>query len=205
MGLDIYFRLGKGSNFNEVEEWKIKQNRANLKRAIKRGVLKIVKNSSDGSYAEDVRALIKSLSRTYYGYDWRYNNIIEEFTANQPPVDKLEELLEKCVEQTYSGQDDAYFRKFNFIYEYFFDRLKDEECEVYKSDVASIIERCDKILENHSLAPSLLPTRSGFFFGSTEYDKYYFDDVEHCKTVMSNLLKKMEEHPDLRCFVAMSW
>jgi hypothetical protein len=24
-----------------------------------------------------------------------------------------------------------------------------------------------------------LPTTSGFFFGSTEYDEYYYSDVEH--------------------------
>ena len=34
-----------------------------------------------------------------------------------------------------------------------------------------------KVIENASVAKELLPTQSGFFFGSTEYDEYYLEDV----------------------------
>ena len=33
------------------------------------------------------------------------------------------------------------------------------------------------MLENKTLASELLPCISGFFFGGTEYDEYYFGDL----------------------------
>jgi hypothetical protein len=37
---------------------------------------------------------------------------------------------------------------------------------------------CKTVLEDRTKAVELLPTQSGFFFGSTEYDEYYFDDLK---------------------------
>ena len=34
-----------------------------------------------------------------------------------------------------------------------------------------------EVFEDVSVAKELLPTQSGFFFGGTEYDKWYYDDV----------------------------
>ena len=38
------------------------------------------------------------------------------------------------------------------------------------------MEDC-KIIPDASIAEELLPTAEGFFFGSTEYDQYYMDDI----------------------------
>ena len=35
-----------------------------------------------------------------------------------------------------------------------------------------------QVVEDKSIAQELLPTRSGFFFGSTEYDQYYIEDIQ---------------------------
>ena len=46
-----------------------------------------------------------------------------------------------------------------------------------------------EILEDNSLAEDLLPTQCGFFFGSVEYDEYYFEDleitIEQCKKIIN--------------------
>lgn len=34
-----------------------------------------------------------------------------------------------------------------------------------------------KVMTNHELAEELLPTNSGFFFGSTDYDQWYYNDI----------------------------
>jgi hypothetical protein len=39
-------------------------------------------------------------------------------------------------------------------------------------------DTCKAVLEDKTKAEALLPTQSGFFFGSTEYDEYYFDDLK---------------------------
>ncbi|MGO2223589.1 MAG: hypothetical protein ACTH1S_07125, partial [Leuconostoc falkenbergense] len=44
------------------------------------------------------------------------------------------------------------------------------------------IQAIEQVLASHALALELLPTASGFFFGSTDYDGYYFEvlrDTRH--------------------------
>jgi hypothetical protein len=60
------------------------------------------------------------------------------------------------------------------------------------------------VLADHSLAQELLPTQSGFFFGSTDYDEWYFSDVEDCKQQMEKLLSMYDEDTDVIFFI-MSW
>jgi hypothetical protein len=49
-------------------------------------------------------------------------------------------------------------------------------------------EVCQKILDNNELAEKLLPTASGFFFGGTEYDQWYFNDIEETIKIIDNAL-----------------
>ena len=62
----------------------------------------------------------------------------------------------------------GYFRKVNFLVKYFADFGFDVENQVpfgiTKDDVLELLDRCDRVLENHELAEELLPTVSGFFF-----------------------------------------
>ena len=76
----------------------------------------------------------------------------------------------------------GYFRKVNFLVQYFGDLGFDVEHQtpfyITKEQVTELRNRCQEVLRDHSKAEELLPTMSGFFFGSTDYDEYYFDDVE---------------------------
>ena len=86
----------------------------------------------------------------------------------------------------------ADFRKVNFLFKFFEDRIGDNDpttIEVYTDDLEELRERCIKVLADHKLAKNLLPTCSGFFFGSTEYDEYYFKDVLRVLDVCESLLK----------------
>ena len=44
------------------------------------------------------------------------------------------------------------------------------------------------IVADPSIAEELLPTTSGFFFGSTSYDEYYLDDVKYTAELIKDLL-----------------
>ena len=61
--------------------------------------------------------------------------------------------------------------------------------EVTTDDLRELGDRCSKVLTDHTLAEELLPTCSGFFFGSTEYDDCYFEDVLQVLDVCESLLK----------------
>lgn len=48
----------------------------------------------------------------------------------------------------------------------------------------------EKVIENASVAKRLLPTCSGFFFGSTDYDQYYAEDIENTIEMLEKILKE---------------
>ena len=43
-------------------------------------------------------------------------------------------------------------------------------------------------IENPTVARRLLPTQSGFFFGGTEYDQWYYEDVKQTVEIIENVL-----------------
>ncbi len=52
-----------------------------------------------------------------------------------------------------------------------------------------------QVIENNVIARKLLPTASGFFFGSTEYDQWYLEDIKHTVAVLEDCLKNTDfEH-----------
>ena len=92
----------------------------------------------------------------------------------------------------------AYWRKANEIHAWFVKNIQDDvdECEphfVPREKLQELIDLCKEVLADRSKASELLPTQSGFFFGSTEYDEYYFDSV---KTTVDMLKKALKEIPD---------
>ena len=86
----------------------------------------------------------------------------------------------------------GYFRKVNFLVRFFANKGMDIyqkfEIEVTKEMIEELKDKCQEVLDDHSKAPLLLPTMSGFFFGSTEYDDWYFNDIEkvldYCNTLL---------------------
>ena len=76
----------------------------------------------------------------------------------------------------------TYWRKANAIHKWFVDNCQEgvDDCrETYVEfeKLKQLYHTCQTILENPDKAEELLPTASGFFFGSTEYDDGYTDDL----------------------------
>lgn len=57
-----------------------------------------------------------------------------------------------------------------------------------KEQIEALISDCQKVLENHSLAPQIMPTSSGFFFGNSDYDEYYFSVLERTVDELNSIL-----------------
>lgn len=51
------------------------------------------------------------------------------------------------------------------------------------------ITQAGKVIKDPSTAQRLLPTQEGFFFGSTAYDEWYFQDLELTKRIIEDALK----------------
>jgi hypothetical protein len=54
-----------------------------------------------------------------------------------------------------------------------------------------IMEEGQAVADPH-VAMELLPTQSGFFFGSTDYDQYYIEDLRSTKDVLTEILNEPE-------------
>ena len=56
--------------------------------------------------------------------------------------------------------------------------LEDTNLDYVLIDPEKLLSDLKAVLDDHERAPEILPTRSGFFFGGTEYGEYYFDTIE---------------------------
>ena len=66
----------------------------------------------------------------------------------------------------------AYWRKANQIHDWFVRNVQDgeDECRphyVERDKLAELVGLCQQVLADHDKAKDLLPTKDGFFFGST--------------------------------------
>jgi len=53
-----------------------------------------------------------------------------------------------------------------------------------------------KVIVDASEAEDLLPTQGGFFFGSTDYDEYYMQDVDDTIKLLEPLIKEIEKEKE---------
>lgn len=93
----------------------------------------------------------------------------------------------------------AYWRKANHIHAWFVKHVQNgkDNCKkhaVELSELQKLKSTCEIVLKHRSKASELLPRTAGFFFGSTTYDKWYFDDVKYTIEIIDNLNKFIEEN-----------
>ena len=90
-----------------------------------------------------------------------------------------------------------YWRKANAIHRWFVVNVQDgnDDCGDYglsMDNLRSLREVCEKVLADPDRAPELLPTQEGFFFGGTEYNENYFDDLRDTLNWLNDILLKGE-------------
>ena len=106
----------------------------------------------------------------------------------------------------------GYWRKANHIHNWFMQNCarRDEwdnpidNCrpvEITVGKLEKLLDDCKKVLADHSLAESLLPTQSGFFFGSTEYDEYYFGEIERTIEIIEPVLKFAKHKLEIKDYI----
>lgn len=86
----------------------------------------------------------------------------------------------------------GYWRKANAIHRWFIQNCANDEDDCREMSVSydqlmELKRLCQQVLDDHDKAPELLPTQEGFFFGSTEYDEYYFDDLKHTIEILNKV------------------
>jgi hypothetical protein len=88
-----------------------------------------------------------------------------------------------------------YWRKANQIHNWFVENVQDgvdDCCEniVTECNLIDLMNTCKNVLDNPTEANNILPCTTGFFFGSQEYDVFYFDNIaytyNHIKDIIDN-------------------
>lgn len=92
----------------------------------------------------------------------------------------------------------GYWRKANAIHNWFVENVQDEEddCEEYLvqfSELVKLRDDCKEALDNKN--PDILEPVSGFFFGSTDIDDWYWEDIKKTYELMVELC---QDH-DIAC------
>lgn len=202
-GMDI---LLQGKTFDEKDFFDITEkyhvvideehNPDNVPEAIKKVATKIKVKQLMYKMDEIIKAFIPEINLdNIINIDCRKNKDKKEFLiwlkdqSSEPTklivsdseIENMTEMVEKDA-YVFDREDAFYWRKANQIREWFVNNLKEpvDNCQissVSKDELDKLIKDCMKVLENRENAKDIIPTSEGFFFGGTEYDEYYFQDI----------------------------
>ena len=128
------------------------------------------------------------------------------YATNGEPLTK-EDLYGE--EDLWEDLSSWYWRKANQVHKWMVENVQhgEDNCGVYEVDINQLRELKDiveEIIADPSKAPDLLPTESGFFFGSQEYDEWYREDMELTLQNLNEMLEEYKSGPT-RFFYTSSW
>lgn len=103
----------------------------------------------------------------------------------------------------------GYWRKANQIHNFFVQECQGgvDECQysfITKDKLEDLLERCkramklkkiylnDGIIKDGEGLETFLPTQGGFFFGGTEFNEWYFEDIAETKKIITKVLKETD-------------
>lgn len=107
-------------------------------------------------------------------------------------------LFRKRKTRNDEGDEVAYWRKANQIREWFVRNCgyntesNLESVSISKEQLEKLVEDCERVIADHSLAEEVLPTSDGFFFGDTKYDEWYFNVLTYTAEKVKEILKVID-------------
>jgi hypothetical protein len=123
----------------------------------------------------------------------------EDLKEENPEMfEKTKQYLIDRGDSNYSWQDyheeAGYWRKANAIHAWFVKNVQNgvDDCgnyEVTEDKVKELLSLCEDVMKNQKKAHKILPTQSGFFFGSYDYDEWYFVEIKYTIKILKKLKK----------------
>lgn len=124
----------------------------------------------------------------------RYVHFVDSDDAVSNKIaEQFPELAGLDIPVSYVTVEVGYWRKANAIHKWFVNNVQRgvDDCGNYyvsRDHLNELQQLCERVLAFRHLAVEQLPTANGFFFGSTEYDEYYFNDVEKTLDIINRAL-----------------
>ena len=110
-------------------------------------------------------------------------------------------------------EEAAYWRKANAIHRWFVENVQnnEDECKphvVTREQLEDLLEDSMLVLSNRDdieLIEQVLPTASGFFFGGTQYDDWYFENVSYTVDKLKEVLENPSYDENTEFVYQSSW
>jgi len=133
------------------------------------------------------------LYKKTYVQQWKHNKPEDQFKVTVKRGGKAYKAINpKLI--CYVTEQVGYWRKFNALHNWFINECAEgvDDCkDVYVSEtkMEELQEVLHKVQADNKLAEELLPTADGFFFGGTQYDEYYFEEVSKTLELVESLVE----------------
>lgn len=142
----------------------------------------------------------------------KFNNSIYDDEAILPEdiISAIKRTHQYGVEWKSISDEVGYWRKANQIHNWFVQNVQNgiDECEphlVTKEKLEELLFGVTKVLAlGETVGEDIFPPSEGFFFGSAEYDSYYYEMVEHTKEVITKVLDTTDFDKEI-IFYRSSW
>lgn len=136
--------------------------------------------------------LDRYLNKRTYVQQWEHQKPEEKYNVEVTKGGESANINPKKVK--YIIEEAGYWRKQNQIHRWFVENIQNgtDDCGEYyvsKDALASLLELCEKVKADNALADELLPGASGFFFGGTDYDEWYFNGIDNTIEILKEALK----------------
>jgi len=157
----------------------------------------------------DMYLYLEHYESKHHDYEHQENNVAGDFYPKE-----LRTLGDKHIKHNFLSKETkyqvGYWRKANAIHKWFVDYSnREDDCRdilVDKKALKDLRDICVKVKNDHSLAPMLLPTEDGFFFGSTEYGDWYFQDIDYTIDMLNDVISFLDKNDHYwDCIYCASW
>ena len=145
------------------------------------------------------------LNKHTYVQQWEHQKPEEKYKVEVTKGGEPTNINPKKIK--YIIEEAGYWRKANQIHQWFVENVQKgvDDCGNYyvgTDDLEKLLDACEKVKPDNSLAETLLPSASGFFFGGTEYDEWYFNGIDNTIEILKEALA---DESDSSYYYSSSW
>jgi len=122
--------------------------------------------------------------------------------AAQKEIIDHEQLWEETDLKTW------YWRKANQIHNWMVNNVQGgtDDCGIYEVSLEKILDLHKEVtFAKATKDSSKLPPTAGFFFGSTEVDQWYWEELSDTQKYLEEMLDVYEDNPQTKFYYYASW
>lgn len=127
---------------------------------------------------------------------------------NMYATQNLQKGVKDWDDEYFSDCISWYWRKANQIHNWMVNNVQggNDDCGLYEVSIDQILKLHKEIVFAMATKDtSNLPPTSGFFFGSTEVDQWYWENLADTKKYLEEMQDLFEDNTDTQFFYCSSW